>query len=61
MTKYITIKFTKLQVENFLKYFGGFAEDWLAEKPKGQELRDVRVMERFLKKLKVSVESESKT
>lgn len=47
----ITIKFTRKQVETFLKYWGNSVEDWKAEEPKGEELKDLRVVERFFKKL----------
>jgi len=53
--RYITIKFTKRQVEIFLKHFNGCAEEWLEEKPKGRELQEAQVIERFFKKLKASV------
>jgi len=54
----VTIKFTKYQVKTFLNYYDGLVEEWLAEEPKGQELRDARVTKRFFQKLKDAVEQE---
>lgn len=51
----VTIKFTRKQVEKFLEYWDNSVEDWKAEEPKGEELKDLRVIERFFKKLEASV------
>jgi len=38
----VVIKFTKKQVETFLKHWDGCIEDWYAEEPKGEELKDLK-------------------
>jgi len=55
LTGYVVVKFTKHQVEIFLKHFKGFTGEWLEESPKGQEGRDVKTLERFFKRLKNSI------
>ena len=52
MKGYVTVKFTRRQVEVFLKHFEGFIQSWLEENPRGEELREVCVMERFFQRLK---------
>lgn len=55
LTVYVMVKFTKHQIETFLKYFNKYIDEWYLEAPKGQERRDVKTLERVFQKLENSI------